>query len=95
MDTPRCKTQKDTKSWLLGVTVAKVTEAKYVKIAKLTYFEAILHVEGLPTDINYQRHKTALVQLSILISWTKIDGETNTFKMLPWKSFNYFEIYLV
>lgn len=42
MDTPRCKTQKTTKSWLLGVTVAMVIEAKDGKIAKLTYFEAIL-----------------------------------------------------
>lgn len=54
MDTPRCKTQKDTKSWLLtqknikcwllGVTVAMVAKNKDGKIAKLSYFEAIIEV---------------------------------------------------
>lgn len=42
MDIPSCKTQTDTKSWVLGVTVAMVTEAKDLKIAKLTDFKAIL-----------------------------------------------------
>ena len=42
METARCKTQETTKSWLLGVTVAMVIEAKDGKIAKLTYFETIL-----------------------------------------------------
>lgn len=46
----RCKTQKDTKSWVLVVTVAMVTEAEDGKIAKFTYFKAIL--EGFPTKIN-------------------------------------------
>lgn len=34
--------QKDTNNWVLGVTVAMVTEAREGKIAKLTYFKAIL-----------------------------------------------------
>lgn len=42
MDTVNCKPQKDTKSWLLGVTAAMVTEAEDEKIAILTYFEVIL-----------------------------------------------------
>lgn len=42
MDTPRCKTQKNAKSWLLGVTVAIEIEAKDGKIAKPAYVEAIL-----------------------------------------------------
>lgn len=42
MDTPKCKTQRDTKSWLVWVTIAMVTVAKNGKIAKLTEFEDIL-----------------------------------------------------
>lgn len=34
--TCQCKTQKDTNSWVLGVTVATATEAKDGTIAKLT-----------------------------------------------------------
>lgn len=42
MDAPRCKTRKDTKSFLLGVIVVMLTEAKDGKIATLTHFETIL-----------------------------------------------------
>lgn len=42
MDIPKFKTQKDTKSCLLGITVVTVTGAKDKKLAKPTYVEAIL-----------------------------------------------------
>lgn len=42
MDTPRCKTRKDTKSCLLGAIVAMLIEAKDGKIATISHFEAIL-----------------------------------------------------
>lgn len=46
IDSPRYKTPKNkliktSKSWVLGVTVAVVTEANDRKMPKLTYFEAI------------------------------------------------------